>query len=60
MKLQFKRISDYCIQLETYTIAKVKVDGKWWFEIWNVNKYIKRFDDPEDAKKYLLNIVKGY
>lgn len=54
--MNFKRISEYCIQLDTYTIAKVKVRGVWVYEVWKINKYIKKFTDPDDAKKYVLNL----
>lgn len=54
----FKKISDYCISLENYTIAKVSVKGKLWFEVWNLYECIKRFTDPDEAKRYVIQKVK--
>lgn len=56
---KFKTISPYCISLENYTIAKVTVSGKVWFEVWNMYELIKRFEDPDLAKQYVIQKVKN-
>lgn len=56
-KVKFEKISDYCIKAGTYTIAKVKVHGKWIFECWNVNEYLRKYEDPDDAKKYIERLI---
>mgnify|MGYP006921439995 FL=1 len=58
-KLSFTKISDYCIQLEAHTIAKVKVRGKWIFEVWCVNQRIKTFNNPNEAKEFVVQRIKN-
>ena len=58
VQFNFKKVSDYCISLDSFTIAKVKVSGKWWFECWNMYECIKRFEDPDEAKRYVIQKVK--
>lgn len=50
----FKKISDYCIQLENYTVAMCIVSGKKIFECWNMDVCEKRFTDPDQAKDYVI------
>lgn len=58
VQYKFETISPYCIKLQNYTIAKVKVDGKWWYECWNMYECVKRFLDSSEAKQYVIQKVK--
>jgi hypothetical protein len=57
VQYNFETISDYCIKLQNYTIAKVKVDGKWWFECWNMQEFVKKFKTPDEARRYVIQKV---
>lgn len=48
--MQWTRLSPYCIQSGTYTVAKVST-GRWWYVAWRLKEMLGVFETAEEAKR---------
>lgn len=58
-KLRWKKINDYCIELNEITITKAKVINETKYVLWQNGNLIKVFKTSDEAKNEAMALIQA-